>query len=103
VLRKKKAFEQRGEVALSAWAEQQQREMSLKARQLSKAKVRLPRQGSEEAWPILPSILISEVVESTVMDSLPVHLYVACSRNRGHLPASVKHQQWKVVFLHLVR
>eukprot|EP00475_Leptophrys_vorax_P041508 TRINITY_DN78266_c0_g1_i1.p1 TRINITY_DN78266_c0_g1~~TRINITY_DN78266_c0_g1_i1.p1 ORF type:complete len:138 (-),score=17.51 TRINITY_DN78266_c0_g1_i1:234-602(-) len=38
VLRKKKAFEQRGDMALSAWAEQQQRELSLRARRLSREK-----------------------------------------------------------------
>ena len=44
MIRKKKAFEQRGDMALSAWAEQQHREMSLRARQRSKAKVR-PERG----------------------------------------------------------
>eukprot|EP00271_Cylindrocystis_brebissonii_P010457 TRINITY_DN26649_c0_g1_i1.p1 TRINITY_DN26649_c0_g1~~TRINITY_DN26649_c0_g1_i1.p1 ORF type:complete len:340 (-),score=58.82 TRINITY_DN26649_c0_g1_i1:502-1521(-) len=39
VLKKKRAFEQRGDLAVSAWAEQQQREMSLRARNLSKAKM----------------------------------------------------------------
>ncbi|CAM6094715.1 unnamed protein product [Calypogeia fissa] len=39
VLKKKKAFEQRGDMAASVWAEQQQREMSLKARRLAKYKM----------------------------------------------------------------
>ncbi|KAL3685898.1 hypothetical protein R1sor_003920 [Riccia sorocarpa] len=39
VMKKKKAFEQRGDMAASVWAEQQQREMSLKARRLSRHKV----------------------------------------------------------------
>lgn len=39
VLKKKRAFEQRGDMAASVWAEQQQREMSLKARRLAKHKV----------------------------------------------------------------
>ncbi|CAI7755733.1 unnamed protein product [Closterium sp. NIES-54] len=38
VRRKKKAFDQRGDMAMSAWAEQQQRELNLRARQLSKDK-----------------------------------------------------------------
>lgn len=39
IAKKKKAFEQRGDMAVTAWAEQQHREMSLKARRLSKYKV----------------------------------------------------------------
>ncbi|MCO5569314.1 hypothetical protein L7F22_023026 [Adiantum nelumboides] len=39
ILKKKKAFEQRGDMAVSAWAEQQQRELNLKARRLSKHKM----------------------------------------------------------------
>ncbi|KAJ7526032.1 hypothetical protein O6H91_17G078600 [Diphasiastrum complanatum] len=39
VVKKKKAYEQRGEMAVTLWAEQQQREMSLKARRLSRFKV----------------------------------------------------------------
>eukprot|EP00850_Spirogloea_muscicola_P021356 SM000245S08195 [mRNA] locus=s245:64374:65957:- [translate_table: standard] len=39
VLKKKAAFEQRGDMAVGAWAEQQQREMSLRARRLSKQKM----------------------------------------------------------------
>ncbi|KAL2653936.1 hypothetical protein R1flu_022064 [Riccia fluitans] len=39
VMKKKKAFEQRGDMAASVWAEQQQREMNLKARRLSRHKV----------------------------------------------------------------
>ncbi|CAI5513555.1 unnamed protein product [Closterium sp. Naga37s-1] len=38
VRRKRKAFDQRGDMAMSAWAEQQQRELNLRARQLSKDK-----------------------------------------------------------------
>ncbi|OAE27822.1 hypothetical protein AXG93_1881s1130 [Marchantia polymorpha subsp. ruderalis] len=38
VMKKKKAFEQRGDMAASVWAEQQQREMSLKARRLARHK-----------------------------------------------------------------
>ncbi|GJP48407.1 hypothetical protein CLOM_g7696 [Closterium sp. NIES-68] len=38
VQRKKRAFDQRGDMAMSAWAEQQQRELNLRARQLSKEK-----------------------------------------------------------------
>jgi hypothetical protein len=41
VVKKKKAFEQRGDMAVSVWAEQQQREMNLKARRLSQQKVRI--------------------------------------------------------------
>eukprot|EP00250_Pteridium_aquilinum_P000678 c10807_g1_i1 orf=197-1063(-) len=39
IVKKKKAFEQRGDMAVSAWAEQQQRELSLKARRLAKYKM----------------------------------------------------------------
>lgn len=39
IVKKKKAFEQRGDMAVSAWAEQQQRELNLKARRLSKHKM----------------------------------------------------------------
>lgn len=39
IVKKKKAFEQRGDMAVSAWAEQQQRELNLKARRLSKQKM----------------------------------------------------------------
>jgi curved DNA-binding protein CbpA len=39
VVKKKKAFEQRGDMAVSVWAEQQQREMNLKARRLSQQKI----------------------------------------------------------------
>ena len=38
-MKKKKAFEQRGDMAVSAWAEQQQRELNLKARRMAKLKV----------------------------------------------------------------
>jgi hypothetical protein len=41
VQRKKKAFEQRGDVAATAWAEVQRHEMQVKARQMAKQKVRL--------------------------------------------------------------
>lgn len=39
VLKKRKAFDQRGDVAIAAWAEQQQREMNLRARRLSRSKM----------------------------------------------------------------
>jgi len=39
IVKKKKAFEQRGDMAVSVWAEQQQREMNLKARRLSQQKI----------------------------------------------------------------
>ncbi|KAH7332359.1 hypothetical protein KP509_20G083900 [Ceratopteris richardii] len=39
ILKKKKAFDQRGDMAVTAWAEQQQRELSLKARRLAKYKM----------------------------------------------------------------
>ncbi|GAB2213074.1 hypothetical protein Droror1_Dr00021092 [Drosera rotundifolia] len=39
VMNKKKAFERRGDTAIAAWAEQQDREMRLRARQLSRSKV----------------------------------------------------------------
>ena len=38
-MKKKKAFEQRGDMAVSAWAEQQQRELNLKARRMARLKV----------------------------------------------------------------
>ncbi|KAL0557505.1 hypothetical protein IC582_006049 [Cucumis melo] len=39
LIKKRKAFDQRGEMAIAAWAEQQQREMNLRARRLSQSKV----------------------------------------------------------------
>ncbi|KAL6841718.1 hypothetical protein ACP4OV_028230 [Aristida adscensionis] len=39
VMKKRKAFDKRGDMAVAAWAEQQQREMTLRARRLSRSKV----------------------------------------------------------------
>ncbi|KAL8172422.1 hypothetical protein V2J09_024226 [Rumex salicifolius] len=39
LMKKRTAFDQRGDMAISAWAEQQQREIFLRARQLSRSKV----------------------------------------------------------------
>ena len=39
IMKKRKAFDQRGDMAIAAWAEQQQREMNLRARRLSRSKV----------------------------------------------------------------
>ncbi|KAL5992249.1 hypothetical protein ACLOJK_013165 [Asimina triloba] len=39
LLKKRKAFDQRGDMAISAWAEQQQRELNLRARRLSRSKI----------------------------------------------------------------
>lgn len=39
LIKKRKAFDQRGDMAIVAWAEQQQREMNLRARRLSRSKV----------------------------------------------------------------
>ncbi|GMH01093.1 hypothetical protein Nepgr_002932 [Nepenthes gracilis] len=39
LMKKRKAFDQRGDMAIVAWAEQQQREMNLRARRLSRSKV----------------------------------------------------------------
>lgn len=39
LMKKQKAFDQRGDMAIAAWAEQQQREMNLRARRLSRSKV----------------------------------------------------------------
>lgn len=41
LMKKRKAFDQRGDMAIAAWAEQQQREMNLRARRLSRSKVLL--------------------------------------------------------------
>ncbi|XP_022131279.1 dnaJ homolog 1, mitochondrial isoform X2 [Momordica charantia] len=38
LIKKRKAFDQRGDMAIAAWAEQQQREMNLRARRLSRSK-----------------------------------------------------------------
>ncbi|XP_057490348.1 uncharacterized protein LOC130776218 [Actinidia eriantha] len=38
IMKKRKAFDQRGDMAIAAWAEQQQREMNLRARRLSRSK-----------------------------------------------------------------
>lgn len=39
LMKKRKAFDQRGDMAVAAWAEQQQRELNLRARRLSRSKV----------------------------------------------------------------
>ncbi|CAN0878546.1 hypothetical protein LINGRAHAP2_LOCUS12535 [Linum grandiflorum] len=39
LMKKRKAFDQRGDMAIAAWAEQQQREIHLRARQLSRSKI----------------------------------------------------------------
>lgn len=39
LIKKRKAFDQRGDMAIAAWAEQQQREMHLRARQRARSKV----------------------------------------------------------------
>lgn len=39
VIKKRKSFDQRGEMAASAWAEQQMRELNLKARRAARDKV----------------------------------------------------------------
>ncbi|XAR62208.1 hypothetical protein NMG60_11016877 [Bertholletia excelsa] len=39
LMKKRKAFDQRGDMAVAAWAEQQQREMSLRARRLARSKI----------------------------------------------------------------
>ncbi|GAB2289872.1 hypothetical protein Dimus_035729 [Dionaea muscipula] len=39
VMKKKKAFEQRGDIAFAAWSEHQNRQLRLRARQLSRSKV----------------------------------------------------------------
>ncbi|KAK4745199.1 hypothetical protein SAY87_011511 [Trapa incisa] len=39
LMKKRKAFDQRGDMATAAWAEQQQREMNLRARRLSRSKI----------------------------------------------------------------
>ncbi|KAH9620529.1 hypothetical protein KSS87_016381 [Heliosperma pusillum] len=39
LIKKRKAFDQRGDMAIAAWAEQQQRDMNLRARQRARSKV----------------------------------------------------------------
>lgn len=39
LMKKRKAFDQRGDMAIAAWAEQQQQEMNIRARRLSRSKV----------------------------------------------------------------
>ncbi|KAJ4964710.1 hypothetical protein NE237_016559 [Protea cynaroides] len=39
IMKKRKAFDQRGDMAITVWAEQQQREMNLRARRLSRSKI----------------------------------------------------------------
>lgn len=39
LMKKRKAFDQRGDMAIAAWAEQQQRELNLKARRLARSKM----------------------------------------------------------------
>lgn len=38
-MKKRKAFDQRGDMAIAAWAEQQQREMNIRVRRLSRSKI----------------------------------------------------------------
>ncbi|QHO01102.1 uncharacterized protein DS421_13g412120 [Arachis hypogaea] len=38
LMKKQKAFDQRGDMAVAAWAEQQQQELNLRVRQLSRSK-----------------------------------------------------------------
>ncbi|KAI7749276.1 hypothetical protein M8C21_009288 [Ambrosia artemisiifolia] len=38
-MKKRKAFDQRGDMAIAAWAEQQQRELNIRVRRLSRSKV----------------------------------------------------------------
>lgn len=39
LMKKRKAFDQRGDMAVAAWAEQQQREMNIRVRRLSRSKI----------------------------------------------------------------
>jgi hypothetical protein len=39
LMKKRKAFDQRGDMAIAAWAEQQQRDLNVRVRQLSRSKV----------------------------------------------------------------
>lgn len=39
LMKKRKAFDQRGDMAIAAWAEQQQREMNIRVRRLSRSKI----------------------------------------------------------------
>ncbi|KAL3514048.1 hypothetical protein ACH5RR_026765 [Cinchona calisaya] len=39
IIKKRKAFDQRGDMAIAAWAEQQKRELNLRARRLARSKV----------------------------------------------------------------
>ncbi|XP_004515654.1 uncharacterized protein [Cicer arietinum] len=39
LMKKRKAFDQRGDMAIAAWAEQQQRELNIRVRQLSRSKI----------------------------------------------------------------
>ncbi|WCJ44557.1 Chaperone DnaJ-domain superfamily protein [Euphorbia peplus] len=39
LMKKRKAFDQRGDMAIAAWAEQQQREMNLRVRRLARSKI----------------------------------------------------------------
>lgn len=39
IIKKRKAFDQRGDMAIAAWAEQQQRELNIRARRLARSKI----------------------------------------------------------------
>lgn len=39
LMKKRKAFDQRGDMAIAAWAEQHQRELNIRVRQLTRSKV----------------------------------------------------------------
>ncbi|KAK8930835.1 hypothetical protein KSP39_PZI017038 [Platanthera zijinensis] len=39
LMKKRRAFDQRGDMAIAAWAEQQQRELNIRVRRLSRSKI----------------------------------------------------------------
>lgn len=77
-MKKRKAFDQRGDMAIAAWAEQQQRELNLRARRLAKSKV--PIMNSKKLfcfpWPSFVNFYcyfpMDEWLEQTQFDLIEV-------------------------------
>jgi len=69
VMKKRKAFDQRGDMAVAAWAEQQQREMTLRARRLSRSKV-TPKHYTV---PVLLSLMKGRDPDTSLSETKALH------------------------------
>ena len=68
-MKKRKAFDQRGDMAVAAWAEQQQREMTLRARRLSRSKVTPKRY----TVPLLLSLMKGRDPDTSLSETQALH------------------------------